>query len=127
MHYSDHVSPYVLRCVSQVTDSTGKAVSSKTEMDTVAVNIPGQVLGQAKPTSRTKTVHENTKGKTITWEVQCADVPGGVVSHALQEFDPAGRLVRTDSLELLDYAAAEYYTRPGKPIRRPRFWRRRRY
>ena len=107
LHYSDCISPHVLQCEATVTDPSGNTPTSTTQSKTVAVDVPQKVLTDTKQTSHVETVHRGPAGMIETFEVQCAEVPGGVVQHISQEFDPSGRLVRVNTLQLLAYGTVD--------------------
>ncbi len=104
VYYSDQVDPYVLKRDTTSTDAAGQVTQFQTQVDVMAVNMPYKVLTEIKTASHVKTIHKREKGSTITLEVHCADVPGGVVSHSSKELDETGHLIRRSTLELIDYA-----------------------
>jgi hypothetical protein len=107
-HYSADVAPHVLSRHTKVTDVGDAAKRSESIVEVLAVEMPYQVLSQMKPAAFVKTVNRKEgEGSVVTIEVQCLDVPGGVVAHSSQEFDANGRLVRRSTLELVDYEIAQ--------------------
>jgi hypothetical protein len=118
VHYSDQVDPYVLKRDTTSTDAAGDVTQFQTQVEVIAVNMPYKVLTELKTTSHVKTVHKRDKGSTITLEVQCAAVPGGVVLHSSKELDETGQLVRRSTLELIDYAAFDPAEDPEEGRRR---------
>jgi len=109
IHYSQEVAPYVLRREISAHDPDGRTGWYRTTVQVTALNMPHEVLGEICPTSHVRTVHTTNRGKTITLEVRCEDVPGGFVSHSSKQFDERGRLVGRSTLELVDYHV------PGEP------------
>ena len=103
IHYSSEVAPHQLRRET-TTDGGEESERSKTLVETVALDMPHQVLGQWKTAAHLKTTRTSPPGTKVTIEVHCDEVPGGVVSHVATESDAAGRIVRRSALELVDYA-----------------------
>lgn len=118
VYYSDSVSPYVLRREATVTDPANQTTNSKTQASAIAVNVPNKVLTEVKQTSLVKTVHRDVKGTAETVELHCPEVPGGVVQHVTKEYDLEGRLVRTDTLQLLSYGTVQSQMVSPTPRRR---------
>lgn len=123
LHYSNAVFPYIMRRETTTTDGPD-AKPSSTLVEVVATGPPEKVLGELKPAAFVKTVRNGAGGSSITMEVQCHDVPGGVVSHSAQEMNPAGRTIRRSTLELLDYSIGNGQTNENPLIRRRKFHRR---
>lgn len=124
VHYSDCISPYVLRREAKLMDASGRIASATTQTNTIDVNVPRKVLTELKPTSQVKTIQRSARGTSVTVEVHCLDVPGGVVRQVTKEYDPSGRLVRINTLRLLAYGTVERQVVQSPPLRR-RFFRRR--
>ena len=104
IHFSDTISPHVLKCVSMVTNGDVKTPLSTTQVEVLATGMPYRVLGDIREASFVRTVHTQPKGgSTITMEVHCADVPGGVVAHTSKELDESGQLLKRSTLELLEF------------------------
>jgi hypothetical protein len=106
--YSDSLAPFILRRESKTRDTSDK-VLSETLSEVIALDMPQRVLTEIKNVSCIKTVQKSSKGTITTLAMSSPDVPGGVVSQTTKEIDPAGRLVRRSTLELLSYG-----TRPEK-------------
>jgi len=112
LHYTSAVAPFVLRRES----SLGAAPAEKRNsslVEVIALDLPKQVRGEIKPCMYVKTTQSLAQGKRVTLEVQCDDVPGGVVSHFASETDASGRVVRRSTLEILNYGLPEVM---GKPV-----------
>lgn len=103
VHYTDELAPYVLKRETTSLDPQGKPTDVQSQVDVVAVDMPHEVLDQSRPTSHVRIMHQQGKASTLTLEVHCADVPGGVVAHTSKETDETGRVVRRSTLELMAY------------------------
>jgi hypothetical protein len=127
IYYCGDVAPYVLRRETRSQDIQLKKTNYETQVEVVAVDMPQEVKGVIKPASHIRTVHSTPKGKTVTLEIRCEDVPGGFVAHTGKELDAAGNVIGRSKLELLDYniapanASAQNINRPV----RQRWFRRR--
>jgi hypothetical protein len=106
-HFCDRVSPYVLKSEVTASDPEGKVAGSATHVEVVALDMPYRLKSEILTASHVKTVHENLAGTTITMEVHCSQVPGGVVARTSKELDKTGRLVRRSTMELIDYHVAQ--------------------
>ena len=104
LQYSNRTPPYSLKSLTTAIGPDGKAQLASTQVEAVALEMPYKVGAEIKSTSFVKTVHaRGSEGSTVTLEVHCADVPGGVVAHTSREADGQGRLTRRTTLELLEY------------------------
>jgi len=103
VHYSDKVSPYVLK--RETTNSkTGKATPKyTTTVEVLEVEMPYRNSTETISSSHIKTVQNQAHGSITTIEVHCNDIPGGVVSHTSKESNKAGQVIRRSTLELMDY------------------------
>jgi len=124
IHYSSQVAPHQLRRET-TTDGGAETERSRTLVETVALEMPHQVLGQWKPAAHLKTTRTSPQGTKVTIEVHCDDVPGGVVSHVATESDPVGRVVRRSALELIDYGIGGHAPAADPAARRRLFQRHR--
>jgi hypothetical protein len=111
IHYSDAVFPYELKRDTTTNGSAGEAGRSTTSVEVFAVNMPHKVLAEIKSVAHVRIIQRQPQCQTITLEVHCADVPGGVVAHSSKQLDDQGRVVARSTLELIDYGAV------GAPIR----------
>lgn len=100
VHYSEDVAPYVLRRETTSLGEDGKPLELQSQVDVVAVDMPYRVLDSVRLTSHTRIMHQQGKASTLTLEVHCSDIPGGVVSHTSKETDESGRIIRRSTLEL---------------------------
>jgi hypothetical protein len=107
VYFTDHVVPYELRRETVCTDREEKKLNYRTDAAVTAISLPYKVLTEIQTVAFVRTVHTSPKGKTITVEVHCPRVPGGVVAHWSREMDEAGRIVRRSVLELVDYGIGE--------------------
>lgn len=107
IHYSDKIAPFVLKLNTTITDLTKQESKYQTEVEVIAISMPCKVLAEMMTTSHVKTIHKQPNGSRVTLEVQCINVPGGVVSHSSKETNAKGQVVRRSILELLDYGIGE--------------------
>jgi hypothetical protein len=124
VHYAATQYPYLLKRESSVTPATGTA--SSTTVEVIATNLPQRVLGVLRSVAYVRTNHQNGKGSSTTMEVQSADIPGGVVSHAAQERDAASTITRRTALEVLEYGIGTEPEDQASPYRRRYFRQQRR-
>jgi len=106
LHYSETVPPFILRRETIATSADGKQVLEQTTVDALAVEMPQKVLTELLSGAHMRTVRKQQNASTLTLEVVCLDVPGGLVSHTSKDLDASGKLVRRSTLELLDYGVA---------------------
>jgi hypothetical protein len=102
IHYAPDVPPYQLKRETTRTGTDGSKATTTVEV--VALDMPQRVLGDIKTSAVVKTVRKHDKGDSVTIEVQCDDVPGGVVSHTSTERSADGILLRRSTLQLNDYS-----------------------
>jgi hypothetical protein len=100
------MSPFVIRRASRATSLDGKQLHRQTQIEVVAVEMPQKVLAETRTAAYVRTIEKYPQGSTVTMEMVCSDVPGGIVAHASREQDDAGRLVRRSTLELVDHGVA---------------------
>jgi hypothetical protein len=103
LHYSSRLAPHVLRRTTVATRVEDGSTDYSSKVETLAVDMPYRILTEMKSASFNQTVVEHAGGKSMTLEVHCMDVPGGVVSHTSKEIDNNGTVVRRSTLELVDY------------------------
>jgi len=118
IYYSTSMPPYILKRESVTTDPEGKNILSETSVSVQALDMPCKILGALHNAAYVKTVQKTPQGTIVTLAVICPDIPGGIVSHSSKELDPAGRLVRRSTLELVDFHSAEK-DRPTYGRKRP--------
>ncbi len=107
VHYSDACAPFVLKSETTTLDAAGKPTQVQSQVDVIAVDMPSKVLNEIKSTAHVRVMHQDGKSSTLTLEVYCEEVPGGVVSHTSKETDETGRVIRRSTLELLDYSPGD--------------------
>jgi hypothetical protein len=105
IHYSSSIPPYQLRRETTAEGADDKRATTLVEI--VALDLPQRVVDEIKQATYVKTSHKHAQGSKVTLEVQCDDVPGGVVSHWSTESDAEGQTVRRSTLELVDYEITE--------------------
>jgi hypothetical protein len=103
MQVSERAPFAVLKRDCRATDAEGKQVNYTTAVEVFALQMPQKVLSEIRDTSYVKTVHKQGKNTTITIELECLEVPGGVIAHSLREEDDKGRILRKSTLELVDF------------------------
>jgi len=123
LHYNSKVAPHVLRRKTVATKVNEGGTNYSSNVETIAVDMPHRVLTEMKTVSFNRTVVEHAGGKSITIEVQCMDVPGGIVSHTSKELDKSGNVVRRSTLELVDYYVETGESPPVKTHWIRRRWR----
>lgn len=120
VHYSDDIVPHVLKRETKAIDvETGKP-KYESSVDVTAVEMPFRVLSETKLASHMKTVQRKADGSlTVTLEVYCQDVPGGLVASSSKETNASGRVTTQSTLELREYqvvplVADTVSTQPGR-------------
>lgn len=128
VHYAPAHFPYLLKRETIITppSATPATKASTTTVEVIAANMPQRVLGLLRSVAYVRTTHENGKGSSTTMELQSADVPGGVVSHAAQEQDTAATVTRRTALELIEYGIGTEPEEQASPYRRRYFRKQRR-
>ncbi len=103
---SDDVEPFILKreTTSQSADGLGVA-GTHTTAEVIALERPYKVLTQNKSVAYERTIQKSPKGTSITLDVTCVEIPGGIVARTTKELDAQGRLVRRSSIELVAYHA----------------------
>ena len=120
VYFSEDVDPFLLWQRSTNTPANADRPGSETTTEVIAIEMPFQVLAESLSTSHVKTIHTNGSGSTVTIEVHCFDMPGGVVAHTSKELNTSGEVVRRSTLELIDYG----FNSPDEQPRRSRRHRR---
>lgn len=101
---SDDVEPFVLkRETIQLKDDGHSPSDQKTTAEVIGLDLPYYVLHGIKAAAFERTIQQTAKGTSISLDVTCLDVPGGIVARASNELDEQGRTVRRSMLELIDY------------------------
>jgi hypothetical protein len=106
MYLSDDVEPFVLKRETTVLADDGRAErQQQTNLEVIALDMPYRVLRDVKSAAWERTIQRTARGTSVTLDVTCMDVPGGIVSRTSKELDEKGRLIRRSTLELVDYHA----------------------
>ncbi len=106
-------TPQMLKRVTTSVDSTDPDMATETTAAVTELNKMADILGEPKCTWAATTVIK-MRDKTITIrEVNCAEVPGELVSQITEEHDANGVLVTRKELELVGYG----YGRPRRLLR----------
>jgi hypothetical protein len=124
VHYNAEVAPFVLKRQTVSFDAKTESRLGETTVEVLATGVPRLVHSRRRLVSEVKTQSTHSRGRSETIEYFSPEIPGAVVSHRSQEFDPDGRLLARSTLELLDYGVDD-----GRDPPRPRifrFWRRNR-
>ncbi len=125
VHYSNQEPPYVLKRESTLT-RLQDGTTSTTSTEVVALGEVYKVLGEEHRATRFLTLSTSaSQNKTVTKEVQCADVPGGVVAHESVEMDTNGKELRRSKLSLVDYGLGKVSSEDAWKGRK-RIWQRNR-
>jgi hypothetical protein len=95
-----------LHRVETLLDAKNETISTTTSK-IVAVNLPQQVLDETRPATFVQTLHKNHKVAATTLAACCVDVPGQIVSASTKELDAQGRVVRRNTLQLVDFKAVD--------------------
>jgi hypothetical protein len=96
-------TPQMLKRVTRTRDSANPDAVVETTVTVTQLNKMADILGELKCTWAATTVI-NMRDKTVTIrEVNCADVPGELVSQITEEHDANGVLVARKELELVGY------------------------
>lgn len=96
--------PFQFRCSANTFSGDGKTPLATTQVEVVATEIPYRVLGEIRDVAFIRTTQTHPKGmRTVTLEVHCPDVPGGVVAHMSKETDERGQTIRRSELELVAF------------------------
>lgn len=105
--------PFQFRCSANTFSGDGKTPLATTQVEVVATEIPYRVLGEIRDVAFVRTTQTHPKGtRTITLEVHCPDVPGGVVAHMSKEMDERGQTLRRSELELVAFDAGPVPANP---------------
>jgi hypothetical protein len=106
-------TPQMLKRVTTSVDSTNPDMATETTASVTELNKMADILGEPKCTWAATTVIK-MRDKTITIrEVNCAEVPGELVSQVTEEHDANGVLVARKELDLVGYG----YGRPKRLLR----------
>ena len=111
IHYSRSTAPYILRREIRAHDPLGGRTQYETSVEVTALDMPHEIAGVIRPTSHVRTTTTTPKGKTVTLEVRCEDVPGGFVSHTSKELDNDGQLIGRSTLQLIEFHIPEQQPR----------------
>lgn len=105
VHYSREVAPHFLKRSTESSDIQTNARSYQSDVEVIAIDMPIKVLTETKTAAYVRTVESFANGESkVTLEVQCDDVPGGVVSHTSKQTNEAGDILQRSTFELVDYA-----------------------
>ncbi|MHB8864014.1 MAG: hypothetical protein ACYC6N_16540 [Pirellulaceae bacterium] len=103
IHFCKETTPQLLRRVTTSVDALYPDQATETTVAVSELNKMADILGELKCTWAATTVVK-LRDKTVTvHEVNCAEVPGELVSQITEEHDANGVLVARKELELIGY------------------------
>ena len=103
IYFCRDATPHLLRRVTTSVDATHPDERMETTVTVTELNKMADILGETKRTWSTTTVVRRHDKTVTTREVNCADVPGELVSQITEEHDAKGVLVSREELELIGY------------------------
>lgn len=106
LYLSESIEPFVLKRETSTVEANGHtADNASTTAEVIALEMPYRVQREMKTAAYERTIQRTPKGTSVTLDVTCVDVPGGIVARTSKELDEKGRLLRRSTLELVDYHA----------------------
>lgn len=111
--YCKDTTPQMLKRVTTSVDSANPDAATETTVAVTELNKMADILGEPKCTWASTTVIKMPDKTIAIREVNCAEVPGELVSQVTEEFDANGVLVARKELELIGYG----YGRPKRLFR----------
>lgn len=110
IYFCRTTTPQMLKRVTTTVDEANPELVTETTNTVTRLNTMADILGEPKCTWSSTTVIK-MRDKTLTiCEVNCAEVPGELVSQTTEEHDADGVLVARKELELVGYG----YGRPRR-------------
>lgn len=113
IYFCKDSTPQLLRRVTTTQDPAHPDERSETTVTVTELNGMTDILGEMKRTWSTTTVVRRHDKTITTREVNCADVPGELVSQVTEEHDANGVLISREELELVGYGGGR-----SRPFRR---------
>jgi hypothetical protein len=104
-HVAPDTSPYVLERQMEVLSGDEKEPTRTIHSRVTAVDLPYRVMADTKSTAHIETIRESSRGRSVTVEVLCEEVPGQTVAQWTKELSDK-RIIRRSTLELVDYGIA---------------------
>jgi hypothetical protein len=106
-------TPHVLKRTTTYYDKKSTPLYTTTSAVT-EFDVKQDVLGDEKTVCRIVTTHKQNGTTTITDELYCADIPGGIIAQKIIDKNADGQITRRTTLELTNYAIGEQESRLPK-------------
>lgn len=114
--FCKETTPHVLKRTTTYYDKKSAPLYTTTSAVT-EFDVKQDVLGDEKTVCRIVTTHKQNGTTTITDELYCADIPGGIISQKIIDKNADDQITRRTTLELTNYAIGEQESR--LPIKEP--------
>ena len=114
--FCKETTPRVLKRTTTYYDKKSAPLYTTTSAVT-EFDVKQDVLGDQKTVCRIVTTHKQNGTTTITDELYCADIPGGIISQKIIDKNADDQITRRTTLELTNYAIGEQESR--LPIKEP--------
>ena len=111
--FCEQTTPHVLKRTTTYYDKKSAPLYTTTSAVT-EFDVKQDVLGDAKIVCRIVTTHKQNGTTTLTDELYCADIPGGIISQKIIEKNIDDQITRRTTLELTNYAIGEQDSRLPK-------------
>lgn len=111
--YSPEQAPYILRRKSITLGADGKKVLSEMTVEVTALDMPWKIGAQTSNAAVVRAVNKHERGTVTILAFTSTDMPGGILSHTRKELDKNQRVIRRNTLELLDYGLEAEEDRSG--------------
>ncbi|MCA9153609.1 MAG: hypothetical protein KDA55_12720 [Planctomycetales bacterium] len=125
IEFAEDTTPTVLHRRTQLLNGNGEPTGVAAVVEVIAVDMPCKVLTEMKSCWHVKTLQTSEKRATVTVEVHCRDIPGGLISHASKTLDETGQPTQRSTLELVDYGIGDGNAEVPQTSRRRIFQRHR--
>jgi hypothetical protein len=111
--FCEQTTPHVLKRTTTYYDKKSVPLYTTTSAVT-EFDLKQDVLGDEKLVCRIVTTHKQNGTTTLTDELYCADIPGGIISQKIIEKNIDDQITRRTTLELTNYAIGEQDSRLPK-------------
>ena len=108
--FCKETTPHVLKRTTTFYDNKSTPLYTTTSAVT-EFGAKQDVLGDEKTVCRIVTTHKQNGTTTVTDELYCADIPGGIISQKIIEKQTGDQITRRTTLELINYAIGEQESR----------------
>lgn len=105
VYVSDMLAPHVLRIETSTVSLDSMTELATSLYEVLSVELPYRLLGENRVAALAREIRRSSKGARITVQFLDLGVPGGIVAEHSKELDQEGRLIRHNTLEVIDYAA----------------------